>query len=230
MTGSFQLPLNIAPGMIYIDDVTLDYFDLDMGWANPANVSARVEASRKGSFAVRVADSNGALLDASALQGVQVAMARHDFPFGTAYDPYLVRDVWVGSGFRVQGLGLGPPDPPPKKNTTQQLDMFGACGCVNAEGHGGRPAASSCTAHRAGSAGACRGQGSSHMGGWQPPLHPHHHMWAAAIGRALAGWMSPGVVSEPGLVRGCRRVALQRAGAGDALQVAGVRAVPRRVH
>jgi ethanolamine utilization microcompartment shell protein EutS len=59
-----------------------------MTWASTANVNARIEAHRKGDFTVSFLDAeSGALLPPGSVTSFSAALARHDFAFGTAYDP-----------------------------------------------------------------------------------------------------------------------------------------------
>lgn len=97
MWGEFTIPLNVAPGVYHLDDATLYYEDLQVGWAEPAAAAARIEAGRKGNFSLSFADgASGVPLGAGVLTGANVTLLRNEFAFGTTYDPITVC-VWGGS-------------------------------------------------------------------------------------------------------------------------------------
>lgn len=92
MDARLTLQLNVR-GEFHLDDFTWQYTPLNTQYAAPARVAARIEQHRKGDFTMRFVDGSGAPLPAGALRAAAVSMKRHDWSFGTVYEPSLVRQA-----------------------------------------------------------------------------------------------------------------------------------------
>lgn len=91
MNVQFQMFLMGTATTMHFDDATLTYEQLDADYMLPAKVESRIDALRKGNFTLRFVDQNGALMPAGSIQSADLTYRRHDFPFGSAYEPWKVR-------------------------------------------------------------------------------------------------------------------------------------------
>lgn len=90
LTGSITMELT-ALGEFHFDDASMQSTSLDAAWQSGINTNARIETIRKGNFNVRFLDAaTGQALRPGTVKEFNATLRRHDFLFGTTFEPSAV--------------------------------------------------------------------------------------------------------------------------------------------